>query len=305
MKEVRGTQRAVRATAGVVKSSEIFENAFRKAGAFLTTPSARDARVHPSSLRRGFGTVLAVCLAFASQSGTAAQSQPDFATAVSPVLTTTCAQCHNDRLSSGGLNLSAMNSRDSILRNRETWEKILRRVQAGEMPPSTAAKLPDTASRAFIAAIQTEFDRADAAIKPDPGRVTARRLNRNEYSNTIRDLFGVDFRAEKYFPTDDSGDGFDNIGEVLSVSPVLMEKYLNAAERIARWAISTEIPPKQIVDEYHLRDRKIRRVDSSTVEAIHRVEYPGEYTVRFGLPDRKSTRLNSSHVSESRMPSSA
>ena len=99
------------------------------------------------------------------------------------------------------------------------------------------------------------------AIKPDPGRVTARRLNRNEYSNTIRDLLGVDFRAEKYFPTDDSGDGFDNIGEILTVSPVLMEKYLSAAERIARWAISTELPPKPIVDEYHQRDRKIRRVD--------------------------------------------
>ena len=126
------------------------------------------------------------------------------------------------------------------------------------------------------------------AQQPDPGRVTARRLNRNEYSNTIRDLLGVDFHAEKYFPTDDSGDGFDNIGDVLTVSPVLMEKYLSAAERIARWAISSELPPKPIADEYHIRDRKIRRVDSSTVEGLHRVEFAGEYTVRFGLPGERA-----------------
>jgi hypothetical protein len=76
-----------------------------------------------------------------------------------------------------------------------------------------------------------------------------------------------------------------------------MERYLSAAERIARWAISTELPPKPIADEYHQRDRKIRRVDSSTVEAIHRVEYAGDYTVRFGLPgerpaDAKPVTLN-------------
>jgi hypothetical protein len=126
------------------------------------------------------------------------------------------------------------------------------------------------------------------ALAQDPGRVTARRLNRAEYSNTIRDLLGIDFHAEKYFPTDDSGDGFDNIGEVLTVSPVLMEKYLSAAERIARWAISTELPSNPIAEEYHIRDRKIRRVDPSTIEALHRVEFAGDYTVRFGLPGERA-----------------
>jgi hypothetical protein len=177
----------------------------------------------------------------------------------------------------------------SVVQHREQWQKILRRVEAGQMPPSgVVAKPSDAALRAFTNAIHAELDRADAAVKPDPGRVTARRLNRNEYSNTIRDLLGVEFHAEKYFPTDDSGDGFDNIGEILTVSPVLMEKYLSAAERIARWAISTELPPKPIVDEYHQRDRKLRRVDPSTVEAIHRVEYAGDYTVRFGLPGERA-----------------
>jgi hypothetical protein len=207
---------------------------------------------------------------------------------VSPVLTETCAQCHNERLASGGMSIAGLNNSSSIVQHREVWEKILRRVQAGEMPPPGTAKPSEPRLRAFTDAIQAEFDRADAAIKPDPGRVTARRLNRNEYSNTIRDLLGVDFRAERYFPTDDSGDGFDNISEVLTVSPVLVEKYLSAAERIARWAISTELPPKPLVDEYHLRERKVRRVDPSTIEAIHRVEYAGEYTVRFGLPGERA-----------------
>ncbi len=228
------------------------------------------------------------CLLVWTAFPTAGQSPEDFSKSVSPLLTGTCVQCHNERLASGGLNVASLNSAASVVQHREEWEKILRRVQAGEMPPAGVAKPSDATVRAFTNAIQAEFDRADAAIKPDPGRVTARRLNRNEYSNTIRDLLGVDFRAEKYFPTDDSGDGFDNIGEILTVSPVLMEKYLSAAERIARWAISTELPPKPIVDEYHQRDRKIRRVDQSTIEAIHRVEYAGDYTVRFGLPGERA-----------------
>ena len=117
--------------------------------------------------------------------------------------------------------------------------------------------------------------------------MTAHRLNRNEYTNTIRDLLGVRFRAEKYFPADDSGDGFDNIGDVLTVSPLLMERYLAAAERIASWAISTDIPAKPIEVDYRARDRKIRRLDRSTIEAEHRVDFGGEYVVRIGLPGER------------------
>ena len=81
----------------------------------------------------------------------------------------------------------------------------------------------------MTAAIERELDRLDRTIKPDPGRITARRLNRNEYRNTIRDLLGVDFQATQEFPTDDSGEGFDNIADVLTISPLLAEKYLAAA----------------------------------------------------------------------------
>src|SRR5438093_12689302 len=97
---------------------------------------------------------------------------------------------------------------------------------------------------AFIKHIEDVFEQDDRTSKPDPGRVTARRLNRSEYSNTIRDLLGVEFRADRTFPTDDSGDGFDNIADVLTVSPLLMEKYLAAAERISARALGTDKLPK-------------------------------------------------------------
>jgi Protein of unknown function (DUF1587) len=103
--------------------------------------------------------------------------------------------------------------------------------------------------------------------------VTARRLNRGEYSNTIRDLLGVEFQAEKSFPTDDLGNGFDNIGDVLTVSPVLMEKYLAAAGRIASRAIGAEPLPKPLEISYANKDKKIRRVDFSTIEAVGRIEF--------------------------------
>ena len=147
---------------------------------------------------------IAACLLVCSAFPGSAQSPEEFSKSVSPILTGTCAQCHNDRIASGGFSVAGLTSSNSAVEHREQWEKILRRVEAGEMPPSRAASPSDAALRTFTNAIHAELDRADAAVKPDPGRVTARRLNRNEYSNTIRDLLAVEFHAEKYFPTDDS-----------------------------------------------------------------------------------------------------
>ena len=135
--------------------------------------------------------------------------------------------------------------------------------------------------------LETEFARADATMKPDPGRVTARRLNRAEYTNTIRDLLAIEFRADRNFPTDDSGDGFDNIGDVLTVSPVLMDKYLSAARRIADRAVAAEPLPKPIEVEYSLRFRNLRRLDPSNVEATHRVDFDADYDLRIGLPGER------------------
>src|ERR1017187_3245157 len=171
----------------------------------------------------------------------------------------------------------------SLANQREVWETILQKLRAGEMPPKGEPR-PQAEIDTLVKYVQGEFDKADRNAKPDPGRVTAHRLNRTEYANTIRDLLDVEFRAQKDFPTDDSGEGFDNIGDILTISPVLMEKYMAAAERIASRAIATDPLPKAIAVEYSNKDKRVRRVDASTIEATHRIDFDGEYTVRVALP---------------------
>jgi hypothetical protein len=211
---------------------------------------------------------------------------PAFDSAVQPVLKTTCLPCHNDRLASGGLNLGPFLTVSSLADQRDGWQRIVQKVRSGEMPPKGIPR-PADKLEALVGFVHSEFERLDRNLKPDPGRVTARRLNRTEYRNTIRDLLGVDFRADKDFPTDDSGEGFDNIADVLSISPILMEKYVVAAERIAARAIGADPLPKPFTVEYHAKNRTIRRPDLSTIEATHRIDFDGEYTVRIGLPGQR------------------
>jgi mono/diheme cytochrome c family protein len=213
-------------------------------------------------------------------------SQAAFEAVTQPLFSDTCEDCHNANLASGGLNLENYYGVGS-LEDREQWDMIVQKLQTGEMPPSGIDR-PAAKIDALVKFVESEFKKADASVKPDPGRVTARRLNRSEYTNTIRDLFELEFRADKNFPTDDSGDGFDNIGDILTVSPVLMEKYLNAAERIAARAIGADPLPKPIEREYSLRLRNLRRTDASTVEGTHRVDFDAEYKVRIGLPGERA-----------------
>src|ERR1700676_3803413 len=120
-----------------------------------------------------------------------AADAPTFDNTVKPVLTNTCAACHNSQLPSGGLDLATFSRPESIAENRPEWEKIVDRLRAGEMPPPGVPR--PARLDAVIQYVQSEFDKADRNIKPDPGRVTARRLNRSEYSNTIRDLLAVEY----------------------------------------------------------------------------------------------------------------
>lgn len=226
------------------------------------------------------------CLLLCAGGALLAADAPTFEKTVQPMLTKSCAPCHNEDLASGGLNIEGFTKAASLTSDRDGWNIILRKLRAGEMPPKG---MPRPAQMdAAIQFLSSEFDRADRNTKPDPGRVTARRLNRAEYSNTIRDLLGVEFRAEQSFPTDDLGNGFDNIGDVLTVSPVLMEKYLAAAQRIASRAIAADPLPKPLEVQYANKDKKIRRVDFSTIEAAGRIEFDGEYVIRFGLPGERT-----------------
>ena len=211
---------------------------------------------------------------------------PTFEKTVAPMLTRTCAPCHNENFASGGLDIAGFAQAASLTKSREGWDIILRKIRAGEMPPKGVPRPPEM--DAAIQFLTSEFEKADRGVKPDPGRVTARRLNRSEYSNTIRDLLAVEFHAEQSFPTDDLGNGFDNIGDVLTVSPVLMERYMSAAARIASRAVAADPLPKPLEAQYANKDKKIRRVDFSTIEIHARIEFDGEYIVRFGLPGERA-----------------
>lgn len=154
--------------------------------------------------------------------------------AVSTLVTKSCVGCHNAKVQSGDVNLSGAHNFDG---DRELWERVTAKLKSGEMPPSGAPKPPASDITAVTKWLEGEFLRQDRATKPDAGRPTARRLNRAEYNNTVRDLLSVDIRPTENFPQDESAFGFDNIGEALNLPPVLLEKYFDAAERVVRTAI--------------------------------------------------------------------
>jgi mono/diheme cytochrome c family protein len=147
-----------------------------------------------------------------------------------------CLGCHNDQHKSGSLSLEGVTITD-IAAHGPVLEKVLSRVGSGEMPPVRAQGLRDrSVAVAFAAHLEEALDR-EAATRPNPGRTPAHRLNRTEYSNAIRDLLAMDIKPGQWLPVDDSGYGFDNIAEVLTTSPALLDRYMVAARRISRWAV--------------------------------------------------------------------
>ena len=168
----------------------------------------------------------------------AAAQAVTFEQQIQPLLAKYCYDCHGDKRQKGDLSLQSFKSLAEAQNNRATWERVLHNLSSREMPPPNKPQ-PTQQERDLVARwIEASVLGCDCT-KPDPGRVTLRRLNRNEYNNTIRDLVGVDFKPAADFPADDSGYGFDNIGDVLSLSPMLLEKYLAAAEKILDVAIIT------------------------------------------------------------------
>lgn len=177
------------------------------------------------------------------QAAVAAADSPAAFAPIQSFLQNHCVECHGPKTSKADLTLHVYKTPALVLQDRKIWETVLERVDADEMPPKKKPRPAAAEKAAFLAAVQALFEHADATAKPDPGHVTVRRLNRTEYNNTIRDLIGVDFDPAEDFPSDDVGHGFDNMGDVLSLSPILMERYLAAAEAIMQRAIVPD-PPK-------------------------------------------------------------
>ena len=175
---------------------------------------------------------------------TAAMAQ--FQQHVAPFLKKHCYACHGPETQEEGLGFHKLKDESSVFAARKVWEKIQRVVRSKAMPPADHDTKPTEKERQTVAGwIKQSIFAIDCQLVDDPGRVTIRRLNRAEYNNTIRDLVGVDFNPAKDFPSDDVGNGFDNIGDVLSLPPLLMEKYLDAAEQVANKAIEPDDPSKK------------------------------------------------------------
>ena len=137
-----------------------------------------------------------------------------------------------------GLDLEAAASRSfSILEDRAIWENVLTKLRSGQMPPEGTPRPDEKELQAAIHKLEAALLITSASAKADPGHVAPHRLNRTEYNNTVRDLLGVDTHPADDFPQDDSVYGFDNIADSLTISPLLMEKYMAAAEKIADTAV--------------------------------------------------------------------
>ncbi|KAB2643056.1 MAG: DUF1592 domain-containing protein [Verrucomicrobia bacterium] len=172
----------------------------------------------------------------------------DFRKNIKPLLEKHCYDCHGDGESKGKLAFDKLGSDTEMLAKSDVWVAVLKNVRAGLMP-ARGPRLPADDAARLVHWIKAGALGLDPA-RPNPGRATLRRLNRAEYRNTIRDLIGVDFDTTKEFPTDDSGFGFDNIADALTVSPLLLEKYVNAARAIVEQAVPTvpRIPMEKQLD---------------------------------------------------------
>ncbi len=165
-----------------------------------------------------------------------------FASGLRPFLESYCFGCHGVEKAKAEVDFETLPRDTDVFKDRDLWERVRDLVAEKEMPPSKSSQPASEERMAFLELLDLEMDRLDCSQMANPGRVTVRRLNRTEYDNTMRDLLGVDFKPSEDFPLDEVGYGFDNIGDVLSLSPILLEKYLNAAESVVTNAILSELP---------------------------------------------------------------
>ena len=221
----------------------------------------------------------------------------EFTTKVVPFLDSYCYSCHNNKDNAGGVTLEGVETTAHAKKDRKTWEMVERVLMDGSMPPKKRKQQPSKEERSAVAAYLGGTLLKVSCVGPkDPGRVTMRRLNRAEYNNTVRDLCGVEnFRPADDFPSDDVGYGFDNIGDVLSVQPILVEKYMAAADKVLESALRPPTPivsSKQTFRPQNLlvfprgaksRDGKDKIAFTTEGSAfVEKLNFPldGEYTLR-------------------------
>src|SRR5215472_15566043 len=155
-----------------------------------------------------------------------------------------CVTCHNQRLKTAKLELDKLDlahlEKDALI-----WERAVRKLRGGMMPPPGASRPPVDAVNALATYLEDSLDKA-AAANPNPGSVRIHRLNRAEYANAMRDLFGITVDAAALLPTDDISDGFDNVANALKVSPSFLDQYIMAARAVTKQAIGTPLTGEDV-----------------------------------------------------------
>ena len=200
-----------------------------------------------------------------------------------------CVSCHNETLKTGNLLLDNANIND-LSEATQTWEKVITKLSLRSMPPVGMPRPDESFYESFNTHLKTELNRL-AEINPNPGtEVTTHRLNRTEYSNVIRDLMGVEFDGASMLPADNSG-GFDNLGDLLSVSQLLLEKYMSAARMVTRLAIGD--PETQVDSQGYTVDPNLLQDDRMDedmpfgvrggITVAHRFPLDGEYVIKVRL----------------------
>ncbi|MBX3411893.1 MAG: DUF1592 domain-containing protein [Pirellulales bacterium] len=204
-----------------------------------------------------------ICLAAhrsgAEETAPAEELSPDafFEQRVTPFLETYCQACHTGDVPKGGVSFDGYTSRQSLREHLPVWKKVTEQLDFESMPPADELQPEKAERREIVEWLKTVGTAPDSGGPVDPGRVTIRRLNRAEYNNTIRDLVGVEIDAAADFPADDVGYGFDNIGDVLSMPPVLLEKFLDAAEKVTNAAIRTVDQNLSTVRRFDAGDKRV------------------------------------------------
>ncbi len=247
---------------------------------------------------------IAVCVEFMMMgpgSSLPAQTQQSSSADATPKITPTpasqyralldkyCVTCHNEKLKTAGLLLDKMDL-ENIPAGAETWEKVIQKLRGNAMPPPGLPRPDKSFYNDFPAYLETTIDHA-AFAKLNPGRPAVHRLNRAEYVNAVRDLLDLDVEADSLLPNDDSGYGFDNIGDVLTVSPTLLERYLSAARTVSRLAIGDrtmrpDIQTYQLPQELKQNDRMSEDLPFGTrggVALRHNFPADGDYIVKVRL----------------------
>jgi len=240
----------------------------------------------------------AITLVFAAiLTGPAGSAQgpaaPASVTAAGPhaaLVKTYCVSCHNDRTRSGELSLEDADL-NQIPQHADTWEKVIRKVRAGMMPPAGMPRPDPAGLDAFVSHLETTIDRA-AAAGPRPGRTALHRLNRAEYANAIRDLLALEIDATALLPADDESIGFDNIADVLTVSPSLMERYLSASWNISRMALgNVNITPSTVT-------YRVRPDLSGSAPRRHAAGHSRRDAHRAHIPSGRRVRDQAAHVAQ-------